>query len=420
MKRIIFVFVFVILGQSPLYSLDYYWVGGSGNWSDINHWSAVSGNTPMQLHTVTPTSNDNIILDSLSFPSTGGTININLNIAFCKNLIIRDLPSNVSIQFYGNTDVLRIFGDVLISDTISWSGNGKIMLEGSGTRIIQTSGLALPNLYLNSLGTTWLVEDSLRVGDFFAENGTLDLQGNLFHCDELEVLNYSSLKMDSSQVRIKNKYFIDENTTLDCHMTDLVIFGMPLTHPNYNIPFFKDLSTSWHKYHSVTVLQSTGDIANGNHFYGRDSCLISRLHFLKDAEIQGTLTADTLVLDSSSTMRVETNSDNSAGEEESTLMKQDLKVINSKKHREKIKAKFEGLYITNRYVDVNYDHQLIPMITPSDVEGTSLANKNWGICMNDGAEAETLGDWGRAIMAYTTAFDFTCLHTLNAKSRSDI
>ena len=309
MKRIIFVFVFVFLGQSPLYSLDYYWVGGSGNWSDINHWSAVSGNTPMQLHTVTPTSNDNIILDSLSFPSTGGTININLNIAFCKNLIIRDLPSNVSIQFYGNTDVLRIFGDVLISDTISWSGNGKIMLEGSGTRIIQTSGLALPNLYLNSLGTTWLVEDSLRVGDFFAENGTLDLQGNLFHCDELEVLNYSSLKMDSSQVRIKNKYFIDENTTLDCHMTDLVIFGMPLTHPNYNIPFFKDMSMSWHKYRSVTVLQSTGDIANGNHFYGRDSCLISRLHFLKDAEIQGTLTADTLVLDSSSTMRVETNSD---------------------------------------------------------------------------------------------------------------
>lgn len=302
--------IFLCLVFSPkAQALDYYWVGGSGNWSDINHWSAVSGNIPMQLHTITPTSSDNIILDSLSFPSTGGTITINLNIAFCKNLIIRDLPSNVNIQFFGGSDVLRIFGDILISDTIGWAGNGKIMLEGSGTRIIQTSGLALPNLYLNSIGATWLVEDSLRVGDFFAENGTLDLQGNLFHCDELEVLNYSSLKLDSAEVRIKNKYFIDENTTLDCQMTDLVIYGLPLTHPNYNIPFFKDLSNAWHKYHSVSILEGTGDIDNGNHFYGRDSCLISRLHFYKDAEIQGTLIADTLVLDSSSTMRVETNSD---------------------------------------------------------------------------------------------------------------
>ena len=289
-------------------ALDYYWVGGSGNWSDINHWSAVSGNTPMQLHTITPTSNDNIILDSLSFPSTGGTININLNIAFCKNLIVRDLPSNVNIQFYGGSDVLRIFGDILISDTIGWTGNGKIMLEGTGTRIIQTSGLALPNLYLNSIGTTWLVSDSLRVGDFYAENGTLDLQGNLFHCDEIEVLNFSALKLDSAEVQVKNKYFVDVNTTLDCHMADIVIYGVPLTHPNYNIPFFKDLSNTWHKYNSVSILESTGDIYNENHFYGHDSCLINRLHFYQDAEIQGTLTADTLVLDSSSTMRIETNS----------------------------------------------------------------------------------------------------------------
>ena len=100
-------------------ALDYYWVGGSGNWSDINHWSAVSGNVPMQLHTITPTSNDNVILDSLSFPSSGGTITINLNIAFCRNLIIRDLPSNVNISFYGSSDVLRIFGDLDITDTLN-------------------------------------------------------------------------------------------------------------------------------------------------------------------------------------------------------------------------------------------------------------------------------------------------------------
>ena len=138
---------------------------------------AVSGNSPMQLHTVTPTSSDNVVLDSLSFPVGGGTININLNIAFCKNFVIRDLPSNVNIVFSGNSKVFRIFGDVLISDTLSWSGNGLVMLEGSGTNYISIQGVLFPNLYINSNGAHWEVLDSLEVGDLYVQYGELDLQG---------------------------------------------------------------------------------------------------------------------------------------------------------------------------------------------------------------------------------------------------
>ena len=129
MRRPSWLFVVILIYSflNPLIADHYYWVGGSGNWSDINHWSAVSGNNPMQLHTATPTSNDNVILDALSFPSTGGTIDINLNLAFCKNLIINNVPSNVTINFYGSNKHLRIFGDIKISDNINWNGHVTIL-----------------------------------------------------------------------------------------------------------------------------------------------------------------------------------------------------------------------------------------------------------------------------------------------------
>ena len=65
MKRLLqsLLFLSFLVITPTAQALDYYWVGGSGNWSDINHWSAVSGNTPMQLHTITPTSNDDVILE---------------------------------------------------------------------------------------------------------------------------------------------------------------------------------------------------------------------------------------------------------------------------------------------------------------------------------------------------------------------
>ena len=40
-----------------------YWVGGSGNWSDSQHWSLVSGGSPSG---VVPNSNTHIIFDDNS------------------------------------------------------------------------------------------------------------------------------------------------------------------------------------------------------------------------------------------------------------------------------------------------------------------------------------------------------------------
>ena len=304
MKGLRFILVFTsYLFANQVFGLNYYWVGGSGNWSDINHWSAVSGNSPMQLHTITPTSADNVILDSLSFPSTGGTITINLNIVFCKNLIIQNIPSNVTIQFTGGNKVLRIFGDIDINDTLTWSGNGLIKLEGLGSHTIRVKGVTLPNLYANSVGSTWGLLDSLHVTSLYIENGTFESNSNYLKVYRIEVLNNATLNLDSSRVDIDDFFATSSGSTLSG-------IGANVKFINVNA-CFKNLSNTSNVISQVEFLQNTGSfIYTGNpthpyrSFNATANCEIGKLTFHKNAWTQGAYTADTLQLDSTTTLEI--------------------------------------------------------------------------------------------------------------------
>lgn len=296
---------------NPLVADDYYWVGGSGNWSDINHWSAVSGNNPMQLHTATPTSNDNVILDALSFPSTGGTIDINLNLAFCKNLIISNVPSNVTINFQGSNKRLRIFGDISISDTINWNGDGIIKLEGSNTNYIDIKGVVLPNLYANSLGKTWIVQDSLEVGKLVTEYGVFDLNGNYFKASRIECYNSSTLKIQNSTTHCDLLYVrhdanlemnnaeIEVDSRFDAYSGSSTVnsSGARVKMKQYS-NLFRDHTSSVHKYELIDVLSNNCEL-NGNGF-----CTSESIHIENNAHLAGSLKSDTIILDSTSSITV--------------------------------------------------------------------------------------------------------------------
>jgi hypothetical protein len=57
-----------------LSAADYYWVGGSGNWSDLSHWATTSGGTTR--NTQIPTANDRVFFDALSFNGAGQTVTV--------------------------------------------------------------------------------------------------------------------------------------------------------------------------------------------------------------------------------------------------------------------------------------------------------------------------------------------------------
>ena len=63
MKKWLFVFL-CLIGLHAQAS-DYFWVGGSGDWSDMSHWATFSGGSTKRA--VSPTPTDNVYFDENSF-----------------------------------------------------------------------------------------------------------------------------------------------------------------------------------------------------------------------------------------------------------------------------------------------------------------------------------------------------------------
>ena len=66
-------------------AVNYYWIGGSGNWSDINHWATTSGGTVNHLQVPTPF--DDVYFDANSFTATGQAVIVDAVNAVCHDLL---------------------------------------------------------------------------------------------------------------------------------------------------------------------------------------------------------------------------------------------------------------------------------------------------------------------------------------------
>lgn len=104
--KLYFILLFLAYQFLPAQN-NYYWVGGTGSWSDLNHWRI--GSASGQTATIIPSRYDNVYITSGSgFPASGGTLTIPSS-ATCKDFIIDDsfttklnFPSASIFNVYGN------------------------------------------------------------------------------------------------------------------------------------------------------------------------------------------------------------------------------------------------------------------------------------------------------------------------------
>ena len=94
MKKNLFTFL-LILFTFQLYAADYYWVGGGGNWSDINHWRL--GSSSGSIASIVPSAGDNVVFGpNAGFGTTAvdKTVTLNAN-AFCDHMTwTADVPNS--------------------------------------------------------------------------------------------------------------------------------------------------------------------------------------------------------------------------------------------------------------------------------------------------------------------------------------
>jgi gliding motility-associated-like protein len=162
------------------HAASYYWVGGSGNWSDINHWATASGGATK--HIVVPSPGDDVIFDHNSFTSTGQTVFIDLLIATARNFSINNVQHQPSING-GNQ--LRIYGSLKLSRLVNWGFSGSFYFEAvtPGHTLLTDSITLINDVYFQGIGGNWTLLDILDcTRSIYLHHGNLNTNGKPVFC----------------------------------------------------------------------------------------------------------------------------------------------------------------------------------------------------------------------------------------------
>jgi gliding motility-associated-like protein len=184
MKMPAFIFILLLFSLSTKAG-DLYWIGGSGNWGDINHWSLSSGNAGGSLSQSIPQAGDNVFFDAQSgFTSNNKTVTINQE-SSCRNLAVKGISTvlvfeGMALNIFGSADYQT--GTILNNIIYFKAGNpstvnfnneviskAAIYFYGPGSWLIKGK--------LNSTGGLYFLQGSLNFGSsnitarFFDEGG---------------------------------------------------------------------------------------------------------------------------------------------------------------------------------------------------------------------------------------------------------
>ena len=162
-------------------SVNRYWVGGTGNWSDPGHWATRSGG---EGGAPPPAVTQNVIFDALSFTALGQTVTIDTSAA-CRNFT-SSAATNAPILAGSAALSFKSIGDFR-----GFAGVGRMPYTGTIAGTAVTAG-AGGTLYLEGIntaanfsivGTTsseyywYVIGDSVTIGDFTMDGPRVCLNG---------------------------------------------------------------------------------------------------------------------------------------------------------------------------------------------------------------------------------------------------
>lgn len=158
----------------------YYWVGGSGNWSDFaNHWATTSGGTTM--HTLPPSLADDVFFDTNSGLSAFDTIYFNLTPSSCLNFNcsqgLNSLVFDGGIKVYSN---LNILSSVIFNDVISLYGSSSTITTSNSL----IAGIDVVAGASYSMNDDFKGEGFSSSGKLISNNHTINTPSiNFWHCE---------------------------------------------------------------------------------------------------------------------------------------------------------------------------------------------------------------------------------------------
>lgn len=226
---------FFFLQSFNLSASVYYWVGGSGDWSQNNtHWATTSGGLVFYLQE--PGVNDTVIFDANSFTAPGQVVTVDSSSVIYCHTMVWDSTVHYNPTFSSNFNFTQakfvIKGSLEIyTDSVQWYYYPDYSFEATtpGNKI-RIGHHALSTVSFRSPGGgEWYLEDSINTYYFNIYGGNLHLNGQLIRCGMLQSLpsGYTSeLYLDNSMVVSDRIQFLDPivvhggTSTVSCNVLE--------------------------------------------------------------------------------------------------------------------------------------------------------------------------------------------------------
>ncbi len=268
-------------------ALDYYWVNGSGNWSDINHWATTSGGNIIQ--TVVPSPNDNVIFDVNSgFTIGNNTVTVNVS-ATCHDITFVG-ALNTPIITESNTNFLEVYGSWAMQANMVYDLSKTVFKSTNTGETITSNGVEVLNDVEFSSAGGWIFQDDFDCRRLMFLEGNLNTNNQTLTL--LQFRSYGSLNRDlilgSSSVIIEGTSsgweYQGANATINAGTS--------------TIDFINQLSTSFkdfegdnnQQYHSVLFSNpNPGEAEVEGPFQ------VEKMVFMSSGEIKGNNSFDTLI-----------------------------------------------------------------------------------------------------------------------------
>lgn len=222
---------------------DYYWVGGTGNYSDFsNHWATASGGS--SFHSSVPDQYCNLIFDSNSFGSSNQTITFSDHVS-CHDFSAKSVTNNPT--FDNGFKILSIHGSIDFNSNVVYDIYN-LDFSSSESETIDFGGLTVTgeNLTFNGSGSWEIISDFTYNGNKLNVNsGTLTIKAtNALITFRPIILNSGSSLTNNGSLIFEsganflnnpgssfsgNDFVFKRNTTFDNSTGKYSVVGSPIT-----------------------------------------------------------------------------------------------------------------------------------------------------------------------------------------------
>ncbi|PXV65940.1 hypothetical protein CLV62_106114 [Dysgonomonas alginatilytica] len=277
MNKFLLVFISCVLTCFSGFAADYYWVGGGGNWSDINHWRTTSGGTG--IPGVVPGPTDDVFFDVNSgFTVSSKTLTVNV-VANCRNITFSGLTILPTVSS-NSANHLNRYGSSLWQAGMTIN-TAQINYQNTGIpKTITSNGVASGRIvYIYETSSVSLMDNFkiashifFNAGVFNTNNHNMDI-GNYFYGDQgsaPRTLNLLGGRNDVNFVNIKDinatggltLHFGDKSTVAGQNNTNV-------TYDAYNSGEFNGFPSDW-TCHFIDTDISTSYTLTADGFFGNE------------------------------------------------------------------------------------------------------------------------------------------------------